>query len=382
MLARRLRFYAFALVVSSGFSAVALAQSEPAQELRTLFRDVIANPDDPAVNIIYAQKAEELGETRKALAAYERVLAADPDNEEARREYSRLKLQTRPPFTFWFASLGGQYNTNTLLRADRDGAKSDDIKGVASIRMQDERLLGDRRVASDVFAYGAYHNRFHENDLGYASVKSGPIWGLDNGATLTTQATVEASTLSGDFLFIAGGAEATYNPEDADSTLTGITFGVSYAGFGPEFDNRDGVVVSATTGLQWRDFGMNGGNLQLQPAYVFNGASGDNDRNRFHETGATVSYIAPLAQETAGFDAIYGLVEFDAKGRVYVGHARTEDGPRRDVRFAPGVRIIGSNLLGSPVTTTANYKYERNLSTDSEQINRNHQAGVTVSVGF
>ena len=377
-----MRFSAVFAAVTIAVAVGAAAQSERDQELSALFQDVIANPGDATANILYARRAEELGQTRKALAAYERIVAADPSNVQAQRELTRLRLLTKPPRTRWIASLGGQYNSNKLLRSDQDGRDSDDVNGVAVVRMQDERNVGERRVSTDAFVYGTLHNRFGESDLAYASAASGPLWILDNGWSLATRGSVEAAMLSDDFLFVSGGIQFNVDPEDSDRAWQGADVSVSWAEFGPEFKDRDGLVVNATTAYRYRDIASTGAILTIQPQYTFNGASGDNNRNRFHEFGVDASALRPVATDVLGFQQVFGLVEFGVSGRVYEGHRPEEGEDRRDLRLTPGVRVIGSQFMGENITATANYSYERNLSSDSTRISTNHQTGLTISIGF
>ncbi|MEM6491712.1 MAG: hypothetical protein AAF684_07430, partial [Pseudomonadota bacterium] len=215
-----------------------------------------------------------------------------------------------------------------------------------------------------------------------ASVRSGPIWVLDNGWSLATRGVAETAALSDDFLFASGGIEFNVDPEDRDRAWQGATLGVSYAEFGPEFDDRDAVVVNATTSWRYSNIASTGVILTLTPSYIFNGASGDNNRNRFHEFSLSTSALRPVASQLLGFQQVFALAEFGLRGRVYEG-ARPEEGQdRRDIRFAPGFRIIGSQFMGENITATASYRFERNLSSDSTRINTNHQTGMTVSVGF
>ena len=70
-----------------------------ADEISDVFDQLLSTPDDPALNLRYAELAMAKGETRKALAAYERVLAHDPDNAEVRRAYKKAKRQLQPAVT-------------------------------------------------------------------------------------------------------------------------------------------------------------------------------------------------------------------------------------------------------------------------------------------
>jgi len=70
-----------------------------ADEISDVFDQLLSTPDNPALNLRYAELAMAKGETRKALSAYERVLARDPDNAEVRRAYKKAKRQLQPAVT-------------------------------------------------------------------------------------------------------------------------------------------------------------------------------------------------------------------------------------------------------------------------------------------
>ncbi len=62
-----------------------------ADEYDSVFERLLFSPSDPALNIRYAELAEANGELRKALGAYERVLAQDPYNSQVLSKYRRVK---------------------------------------------------------------------------------------------------------------------------------------------------------------------------------------------------------------------------------------------------------------------------------------------------
>ncbi|HDL16757.1 MAG TPA: hypothetical protein ENH27_02830, partial [Rhizobiales bacterium] len=59
-----------------GVAVIALAATPGvvlADEMAAVFDQLLSSPDDPALNLRYAELAIAKGETRKALAAYERI---------------------------------------------------------------------------------------------------------------------------------------------------------------------------------------------------------------------------------------------------------------------------------------------------------------------
>src|SRR5262249_25533036 len=66
-------------VLAAGLAAPALAS-----ELDALYSQVLQNPRDTELNLRFARLAEDSGNLRWALSAYERAVLNDPGNPEAR----------------------------------------------------------------------------------------------------------------------------------------------------------------------------------------------------------------------------------------------------------------------------------------------------------
>ena len=77
------------LVALATFFLLATPAIAAPDELARLNAQIINNPTDIELNLRYARLAEQRGEPRKALAAYERVLIYDPNNVEAKSGLDR-----------------------------------------------------------------------------------------------------------------------------------------------------------------------------------------------------------------------------------------------------------------------------------------------------
>src|SRR5205823_2220920 len=84
MMRRHAMVGVFALGLAAAGPVAALAEQPQAMlvggagELARLNQQILRSPTDPALNLQYAAVAESLGLPRLALAAYERILMADP----------------------------------------------------------------------------------------------------------------------------------------------------------------------------------------------------------------------------------------------------------------------------------------------------------------
>lgn len=110
-----------------------------ADEITSVFDQLLSNPDDPALNLRYAELAMAQGETRKALSAYERVLARDPDNAEARRAYKKAKRQLQPAVTAFTLTTGLVFESNPRQVRSSSAEHDDDLSLEANLLMFDER---------------------------------------------------------------------------------------------------------------------------------------------------------------------------------------------------------------------------------------------------
>src|SRR5205085_8743906 len=127
-----------------------------------------------------------------ALAAYER--AAANGNAEALAAYQRLKLVVEPPTTRILVGFGvmfdsnGDYqtrqlNSGTLITEQLGGGS--DVNANASLRIIDERLIGDMRWRSRAQLFGDFHVRGRNRDGDYGSLESGPMFAAWNGIMIS-----------------------------------------------------------------------------------------------------------------------------------------------------------------------------------------------------
>jgi hypothetical protein len=126
----------------AGLLLVALPNAAAADELSRLIQQILRNPTNSELNLRYARLAEERKEWRWALAAYERILVNDLENEEARWGLVRVRRKLQPNQTQIFAEIGGAWESNP--RRANTGAQSE-WEAIARVMVRDERALGDTR---------------------------------------------------------------------------------------------------------------------------------------------------------------------------------------------------------------------------------------------
>ncbi len=172
----RLRLFALAAFFLFAVPAVAAAD-----ELARLNAQILNDPANIEINLRYARLAEERGEPRKALAAYERVLAHDPNNAEAKSGLERIRVRILPAVTEIFTEFGAGWDSNP--HQVPAGRRSDaDLFGRVSVR--DERNLWDTRWRTTGLFVGNLYRESSDLDYGYASAAIGPVYAVGPSFTM------------------------------------------------------------------------------------------------------------------------------------------------------------------------------------------------------
>jgi len=361
-----------ALVPHDPGGAAAAAESEA----RALFRGILADPANVPLNLRYARLMERDGELRKALATYERVVANHPENAAARaglERITRLLASERTDFILGFAI---QFESNPRLLDDRFGG-TDDLAGILSLRVEDERTVAGTRLLSRLNVQGKVYSRFTEGNLAYVSADSGPILSLGPGWNARPLLGVEHARVEAGRLFTAvfGGVEVT---REGREWIRGVEFLASYADFADRYPGRDGALVRVRPQLAWDGVLTRGDRLAFDPELAYNAAEGEDEQYRYLALGGTLSYLAPVGTALFGFARVYGGPDMGVERRWYQGREPGATRDRRDLRLVPGARLIGTEFLGGDVSMVLRYFYERNRSNEDDKDFDNHTLSLTV----
>src|SRR5687767_10087225 len=128
---------AFGIILSA---LLALTGVSRADELSDLNAMILRDPGNIELNLRYARLAEEKGELKKALSAYERVTVNEPLNYEAQEGFRRIVRKLQPEGTRVSLELGGGWESNP--GRDARGGKSDWLALVRA-ELRDERRIGE-----------------------------------------------------------------------------------------------------------------------------------------------------------------------------------------------------------------------------------------------
>lgn len=363
------------LVVALGAAAAGAAGVDP--QLRTLHGRILQNPTDPGVNMDYARRAEEIGELRKALAAYERVLLNDPHNSEALRGLVRVKGRLEPPFLKLTAIFGFRAESNPRYASHRVGTPESDITLTGGLVLRDERKFGRMRWRTNAQALGSVHGVTRNLDFHYAGVDIGPLIPLGTWrirpALSAAYANLDYATFFKEVGFVLN-VEAPHG-----GAFQRIDLRFAYDFIGGQFDEgRDGFLVEAAPRLVFPNLMMRGDGAIIRPSVLYNGASGrepdptivrgDLFPQRYVQFGARSAYNMPIA----GGDAIAGVF-FDVNYRIFDRDVPGTTKARRDFYIDPGFQIVIPGFLSERHDLVMRYDFERNVSNDGIKNFINHR---------
>ncbi len=365
-------------MVAASLAAVVPRAGRDDGEFQQIFDRILRDPGNVELNLRYARLAIERGEPRKALPAYERILAAHPDNAEARAGLARVRRDLDPTITQVSAAFGAQYESNPRHFRNqtwRTGAAT--LAG--RIGIYDERRIADVRWRSDGDVYYVWHSKFHEIDYGSIGGRTGPVFDLDEGVRLHVFAGASYAWLKGRSFYGEASTGATLEFDDL-GPLRSVTARFGYDNVGKHISSRDALFVEVAPRFLFANLGYAGATGWVGPYWRYNGvlgsgAPGLDQRtelfpSRSHQLGIRADYFMPIVSElTIGLSLAYEYRHFYES---VIGDTRN----RRDHLVSPGIQAIISGFGDERLGIVVNYGFEHRFSNDGFQIYSNHAAGV------
>ena len=149
--------------------------------LHSLWEEVLNDPNNSAKNIEYAILAQIQGFDDRAVSAYKRVLAFDPNNDLARRKLKELiKLDSPGKMSGTFI-LSTSYQSNGAQgRSDRNSDKSLS----ETLVLTDERSLFGTLWKSTFLNFADSHSQLRGSDILFSGFKTGPSINFSNDKRL------------------------------------------------------------------------------------------------------------------------------------------------------------------------------------------------------
>jgi hypothetical protein len=168
----RFQFVVAAYLVAAAFSIPATTSAARADDLDVLHSQILQHPNNPELNLRFAQLAETSGYMRWALATYERMLITDPNNPEAQQGLVRVQQSLKPDTTLLTVQVGGQYESNPRYYIP---PRTPEMEALGSVALLDERNLSGMRWRTNVVAAGMLHAREGDLTYGVAGLDTGPV---------------------------------------------------------------------------------------------------------------------------------------------------------------------------------------------------------------
>lgn len=266
------RFWVSLAIGLATFSMPCWSQQPPSSELQRLFERLLQNPSDIELNFRYAELAIEQDRLRSALAAYERILATDPENAEAKAGIERIRRLLRPEFTDATVIVGGQYESNPR-RAGKGVPGGDDVLAVTQADVIDERRIGGYRLRSEADFFANFHNRFTDIDYGRVAGNSGPVLGLDEDWEIRPAVGGGYAWLDGQTFYGEGSSLLSlYSLGRGPFRRVDLAF--AYDKVSETFAHRDAYQIGLGPQLYWVNQVTDQDIVLLSPFYRFNGVVG------------------------------------------------------------------------------------------------------------
>lgn len=368
---------AVAAACASGGQALAAAGEPVTPELMAAYSAVLANPADPAANLRYARVAEQLGEYRKALTTYERMLVVDPGNREAQDGLTRMRRKLQPELTQAVLETGIVWESNPHRVNDQF---DDGFKSQSSLMIRNERKFGDVRWRT-LFS-GGLDIYFNDKDLnyGFAGVTTGPL------ADIAPQLAFHP--------FVGGGVAAFqnrfyYSEAVVGASIEGALNGafqtgrvrVGYRDYAQSFTTNQGFFVDATARLSAPDLFAPGGLLVVTPTVRWSNIDGDGfDVNldavspgHYSQWSVEIGYYQRLVEWlTAGPVVRVGQTFYRTDVVAFGGDKRV------DLAVAPGFSVVLNGILGGQRDIRFDYRYEWTNSNDPLHDSQDHVLSAKV----
>lgn len=345
---------------------------------RQVFEKILQDPENAALNLRYAKMAIARNELRKALAAYERILAGDPKNVRAKAGLQRVLRLLKPSETKVVALSGGQFESNPN-RVSRRGDIESDGSFFGRLIVIDERSSRRLRWRSFMDTYANIHVKIRGLDFGNVNLGSGPILPLGNSWQVHTFVAGGYSWYDGQTFRWRAGSGLTFSPV-SPGLLHSITVRGDYDFIGKGFSTRDAYVIEVRARFIKNAFLSRRGIATFSPYYRYNGINGNGDP--FIDPSGEL-YPLTYHQIGARWDYFYGIrnnLTFNAnvslEYRHYFENVLLETKNRRDILIAPGAEMIVAGLFKGKADLIFSYRFEYNTSNDGYMRYGNHVAGL------
>jgi tetratricopeptide (TPR) repeat protein len=371
-------------IILLGLLALAPTGVSRADELSDLNAQILRDPANVELNLRYARLAEQKGELKKALSAYERVSVNNPSNYEAQEGFRRIVRKLQPDVTRLTVELGGGWESNPARMAG--GSKAEWL-GLARAELRDDRRFGEVNWRSIGSAIGEFY--LHDGSaINYASAGAltGPVWDVTPQFALHAALGGGAALYGDHKLYEEGVAVFTLESSFWNGAQTG-RLRLGFRGYDEFFGGTDGFYTDVSERFAFFSVLQKNDIVSVLPWFRWSDIAGatttvnlpfdETQPGRYWEAGLRVEYFWPVTPWM-----IVGA-SLAAAYRDYADPTILKNGTpelRRDWIYMPGLSVIFPKLLFDTADLRVDYRYEDNRSNVAFDTYVDHQ--ITTSAVF
>src|SRR5579872_353953 len=356
-------------------------------ELSRLNQQILRAPTDPALNLRYAALAESMGLARLALAAYERILVADPGNAAAQAGIDRVRRALQPNTTQYILDTGYAWESNPRYTSVSSTRGRNQL--LAGLNVIDERTVNDLRWRTVGDASLRYYagDLVSDLDYGHLGVVSGPVLELSPGLSFNPGLGVGTAYFDHRWFYAEVSANANFSvyPGGAEQALL---LRAAYRDYNHSFyPHTQGGYADAT------------GKITLPELYL-DTVIGFSPWVRLSEiAGGVGKAVVPFTTDIQPGDYVelggkaqvyHSLSEslivggsFAVYGRLYQSvNVPLSSERRKDIALSPGVQLVIPHFLAYQNDLRFGYQYTWNHSNVPIDTYKDHIVSVTLQTRF
>lgn len=370
--------YKSGFAVAAYLLAVAVIVTGPsaqveAGEIDTLHSQILRHPDNPGLNLRFAQLAETTGKLRWALAAYERVLLNTPDNTDALKGLLRVRRALQPDITLLTVQLGGQYESTPRYYLK---PRQPEMQALGSAVLLDERNLGGIRWRTNAVAAGLLHAREGDLNYGVTGGETGPVLDALPGWSFRPAVGGNVAYFDRRFYYGEGAVSGTFE-SSAQNVYRSVVLRGAYRSYDEFFPSGEGFYVEARGKLAVPN-ALGPGSVAIVSPWVL-----------WSDISGTASVVTPISTELqpgaylewgGRLDLIKSITSWMVLGLNIAASQRdyradivvTTGEKRHDTIFSPGASLTFPNLFAHQTDLRLDYRYLMDRSNDPTKSFNDH----------
>ncbi len=356
-----------------------------ANNLARLYAQILRDPTNTELNLQYGQLAEELGEPRKALAAYERILANDPDNHEAQQALMRVRRKIQPNTTQIIVEFGTAWESNP--RRVSFGERGD-WEALARMTLKDERALGSLRWRTIGTLIGNIYRRNGDLSYGYAGGYMGPV--IDLNPNLRVHAALGGGVSYFDHRRLYSEAITNLTFESFMwSAIQTVRIRSGYRSYDDFFPSDHGFYTDVIGKFSFPKVLASDDVFIISPWFRWSGISGTGfslinpfeevQAGKYQEYGGKLEYYKRMLEWlTLGANVSFSQRNYASSQDILTLMTIH----RKDLLFSPGATTIFHRFAGFNTDLRIDYRYEHNDSSEAFKDYINHVGTIAATVRF